>query len=177
MRTKRVREDQGQAASDPRTPPLHPQAKLGNSSVSPNVGHLVLKYLCPAVRAVLEDGLKSFVLDVIIGQRKNTPWSVVEASTQLGQCCWQGKKPKLNSQGSKDGDLQLWLPPRSIHQGLARPVQQSQPVPRAHQSHHALQRLHPRPAQVSVWKSAAHQPLPWAAAPLKNQLPRLNQKG
>lgn len=65
---------------------LHPQAKLGNSSVSPNVGHLVLKYLCPAVRAVLEDGLKAFVLDVIIGQRKNTPWSVVEASTQLGKC-------------------------------------------------------------------------------------------
>ncbi|NIG59305.1 iporin isoform X2 [Pontoporia blainvillei] len=59
------------------------KAKLGNSSVSPNVGHLVLKYLCPAVRAVLEDGLKAFVLDVIIGQRKNTPWSVVEASTQL----------------------------------------------------------------------------------------------
>ncbi|XP_021514126.2 AP-4 complex accessory subunit RUSC2 isoform X1 [Meriones unguiculatus] len=60
------------------------KAKLGNSSVSPNVGHLVLKYLCPAVQAVLEDGLKAFVLDVIIGQRKNTPWSVVEASTQLG---------------------------------------------------------------------------------------------
>ncbi|XP_069332675.1 AP-4 complex accessory subunit RUSC2 isoform X3 [Eulemur rufifrons] len=60
------------------------KAKLGNSSVSPNVGHLVLKYLCPAVRAVLEDGLKAFVLDVIIGQRKNMPWSVIEASTQLG---------------------------------------------------------------------------------------------
>ncbi|XP_045418830.1 AP-4 complex accessory subunit RUSC2 [Lemur catta] len=60
------------------------KAKLGNSSVSPNVGHLVLKYLCPAVRALLEDGLKAFVLDVIIGQRKNMPWSVIEASTQLG---------------------------------------------------------------------------------------------
>ncbi|XP_036852462.1 AP-4 complex accessory subunit RUSC2 isoform X2 [Manis javanica] len=60
------------------------KAKLGNSSVSPNVAHLVLKYLCPAVRAVLEDGLKAFVLDVIIGQRKNMPWSVVEASTKLG---------------------------------------------------------------------------------------------
>ncbi|XP_036594268.1 iporin isoform X1 [Trichosurus vulpecula] len=60
------------------------KAKLGNSSVSPNVGHLVLKYLCPAVQAVLGDGLKAFVLDVIIGQRKNMPWSVVEASTQLG---------------------------------------------------------------------------------------------
>uniref|UniRef100_A0A8C2ULV4 AP-4 complex accessory subunit RUSC2 n=1 Tax=Chinchilla lanigera TaxID=34839 RepID=A0A8C2ULV4_CHILA len=60
------------------------KAKLGNSSVSPNVGHLVLKYLCPAVQALLEDGLKAFVLDVIVGQRKNMPWSVVEASTQLG---------------------------------------------------------------------------------------------
>lgn len=65
--------------------PVCLQAKLGNSSVSPNVGHLVLKYLCPAVQAVLEDGLKAFVLDVIIGQRKNMPWSVVEASTQLGR--------------------------------------------------------------------------------------------
>uniref|UniRef100_A0A803SXT8 RUN and SH3 domain containing 2 n=1 Tax=Anolis carolinensis TaxID=28377 RepID=A0A803SXT8_ANOCA len=59
-------------------------AKLGNSSVSPNVGHLILKYLCPAIREVLSDGLKAYVLDVIIGQRRNVPWSVVEASTQLG---------------------------------------------------------------------------------------------
>ncbi|XP_066511224.1 AP-4 complex accessory subunit RUSC2-like isoform X2 [Hoplias malabaricus] len=60
------------------------KAKLGNSSVSPNIGHLILKYLCPAVRDVLQDGLKAFVLDVIIGQRRNQPWNVVEASTQLG---------------------------------------------------------------------------------------------
>uniref|UniRef100_A0A8C8RWE4 RUN and SH3 domain containing 2 n=1 Tax=Pelusios castaneus TaxID=367368 RepID=A0A8C8RWE4_9SAUR len=60
------------------------KAKLGNSSVSPNVGHLILKYLCPAIRDILSDGLKAYVLDMIIGQRKNTPWSVVEASTQLG---------------------------------------------------------------------------------------------
>uniref|UniRef100_A0A670IVT5 RUN and SH3 domain containing 2 n=1 Tax=Podarcis muralis TaxID=64176 RepID=A0A670IVT5_PODMU len=60
------------------------KAKLGNSSVSPNVGHLILKYLCPAIRDVLSDGLKAYVLDVIIGQRRNIPWSVVEASTQLG---------------------------------------------------------------------------------------------
>ncbi|XP_051956342.1 AP-4 complex accessory subunit RUSC2-like isoform X2 [Xyrauchen texanus] len=58
--------------------------KLGNSSVSPNVGHLILKYLCPAIREILHDGLKAYVLDLIIGQRKNRPWSVVEASTQLG---------------------------------------------------------------------------------------------
>ncbi|KAM6227487.1 AP-4 complex accessory subunit RUSC2 isoform 3-T10 [Spheniscus humboldti] len=60
------------------------KAKLGNSSVSPNVGHLILKYLCPAVRDVLSDGLKAYILDMIIGQRRNIPWSVVEASTQLG---------------------------------------------------------------------------------------------
>ncbi|KAG5281131.1 hypothetical protein AALO_G00067760 [Alosa alosa] len=60
------------------------KAKLGNSSVSPNVGHLILKYLCPAIREILQDGLRSYVLDLIIGQRRNQPWSVVEASTQLG---------------------------------------------------------------------------------------------
>ncbi|XP_059581347.1 AP-4 complex accessory subunit RUSC2 isoform X3 [Alligator mississippiensis] len=60
------------------------KAKLGNSSVSPNVGHLILKYLCPAIRDVLSDGLKAYVLDMIVGQRRNIPWSVVEASTQLG---------------------------------------------------------------------------------------------
>ncbi|XP_060092255.1 AP-4 complex accessory subunit RUSC2 [Heteronotia binoei] len=60
------------------------KAKLGNSSVSPNVGHLILKYLCPAIRSLLSDGLKGHVLDVIVGQRRNVPWSVVEASTQLG---------------------------------------------------------------------------------------------
>ncbi|XP_062874295.1 AP-4 complex accessory subunit RUSC2 isoform X2 [Trichomycterus rosablanca] len=60
------------------------KAKLGNSSVSPNVAHLILKYLCPAVSEVLQDGLKAYTLDIIIGQRRNHQWSVVEASTQLG---------------------------------------------------------------------------------------------
>lgn len=49
------------------------------------MGHLILKYLCPAVRDILSDGLKAYVLDMIIGQRRNIPWSVVEASTQLGK--------------------------------------------------------------------------------------------
>lgn len=61
------------------------QAKLGNSWVSPNVGHLILKYLCPALHEVLQDGLKPYVLDLIIGQRRCQPWSLVEASTQLGE--------------------------------------------------------------------------------------------
>ncbi|XP_068613344.1 AP-4 complex accessory subunit RUSC2-like [Brachionichthys hirsutus] len=60
------------------------KGKLGNSWVSPNVGHLILKYLCPALREVLQDGLKAYVLDLIIGQRRCQPWSLVEASTQLG---------------------------------------------------------------------------------------------
>ncbi|KAM4578363.1 AP-4 complex accessory subunit RUSC2 [Fundulus diaphanus] len=60
------------------------KAKLGNSWVSPNVGHLILKYLCPALRDLLQDGLKAYVLDLIIGQRRCQPWSVVEACTQLG---------------------------------------------------------------------------------------------
>lgn len=61
------------------------KAKLGNSWVSPNVGHLILKYLCPALHEVLQDGLKAYVLDLIIGQRRCQPWSLVEASTQLGE--------------------------------------------------------------------------------------------
>ncbi|XP_019744061.1 iporin isoform X2 [Hippocampus comes] len=60
------------------------KAKLGNSWVSPNVGHLILKYLCPALHEVLQDGLKAYVLDLIIGQRRCHPWSLVEASAQLG---------------------------------------------------------------------------------------------
>uniref|UniRef100_A0A8C2XSD8 RUN domain-containing protein n=1 Tax=Cyclopterus lumpus TaxID=8103 RepID=A0A8C2XSD8_CYCLU len=61
------------------------KAKLGNSWVSPNVGHLILKYLCPALHEVLQDGLKAYVLDLIIGQRRCRPWSLAEASTQPGE--------------------------------------------------------------------------------------------
>uniref|UniRef100_A0A3B1J0T7 Uncharacterized protein n=1 Tax=Astyanax mexicanus TaxID=7994 RepID=A0A3B1J0T7_ASTMX len=69
-----------------------------SGSVSPNVGHLILKYLCPAaVRDVLQDGLRAYVLDIIIGQRRNQPWSVVEASTQLGETQRQREmKIKIN---------------------------------------------------------------------------------
>lgn len=79
--------------------------------MSPNVGHLILKYLCPAVRDILSDGLKAYVLDMIIGQRRNIPWSVVEASTQLGmdvvqqclQLCGSCGWEVLGKVGSKDG--------------------------------------------------------------------------
>ncbi|XP_017552748.1 iporin [Pygocentrus nattereri] len=58
--------------------------RLGKSSLCPSISQLVLSQLCPAIRNILQDGLKAFKLDLIIGQRRNKPWSVVEASTQPG---------------------------------------------------------------------------------------------
>ncbi|KFV63815.1 RUN and SH3 domain-containing protein 1, partial [Dryobates pubescens] len=58
------------------------QAQLGDSRLSPDVGYLLLHTLCPALYALVEDGLKPFQKDVITGQRKNSPWSVVEASVK-----------------------------------------------------------------------------------------------
>ncbi|XP_071656386.1 AP-4 complex accessory subunit RUSC1 isoform X2 [Patagioenas fasciata] len=78
--------------------PLSPainNAQLGDSRLSPDVGHLLLRTLCPALYAVVEDGLKPFQKDVITGQRRNSPWSVVEASVKTGSTtrslhalCW-----------------------------------------------------------------------------------------
>ncbi|KFV77515.1 RUN and SH3 domain-containing protein 1, partial [Struthio camelus australis] len=71
------------------------QAQLGDSWLSPEVGYLLLHTLCPALYALVEDGLKPFQKDVITGQRKNSPWSVVEASVKAGpstrslhSLCW-----------------------------------------------------------------------------------------
>ncbi|KAI4876348.1 hypothetical protein NFI96_017813, partial [Prochilodus magdalenae] len=58
--------------------------RLGNSSLCPSISQLVLGQLCPAIRNILQDGLKAFKLDLIVGQRRNKPWSVVEASTRPG---------------------------------------------------------------------------------------------
>ncbi|KFU83953.1 RUN and SH3 domain-containing protein 1, partial [Chaetura pelagica] len=63
------------------------QAQLGDSRLSPDVGYLLLHTLCPALYALVEDGLKPFQKDVITGQRKNSPWSVVEASVKTGCDC------------------------------------------------------------------------------------------
>ncbi|XP_009576901.1 PREDICTED: RUN and SH3 domain-containing protein 1, partial [Fulmarus glacialis] len=71
------------------------KAQLGDSRLSPDVGYLLLHTLCPALYALVEDGLKPFQKDVITGQRKNSPWSVVEASVKTGpntrslhNLCW-----------------------------------------------------------------------------------------
>lgn len=62
------------------------QAQLGDSWLSPDVGYLLLHTLCPALYGLVEDGLKPFQKDVITGQRRNSPWSVVEASVKTGRC-------------------------------------------------------------------------------------------
>ncbi|XP_044304605.1 RUN and SH3 domain-containing protein 1 isoform X2 [Varanus komodoensis] len=60
------------------------KAQLGDSRLSPDVGYLILNTLCPALRALVSDGLKPFQKDVITGQRPSSPWSVVEASAKPG---------------------------------------------------------------------------------------------
>ncbi|XP_041320760.1 RUN and SH3 domain-containing protein 1 [Pyrgilauda ruficollis] len=60
------------------------KAQLGDSRLNPDVGYLLLHTLCPALYTLVEDGLKPFQKDVITGQRKNSPWSVVEASVKTG---------------------------------------------------------------------------------------------
>ncbi|KAG9263317.1 iporin [Astyanax mexicanus] len=68
------------------SPSRDPEEKirLGNSLLSPAISQLVLGQLCPAIKNILQDGLKAFKLDLIVGQRRNKPWSVVEALTQPG---------------------------------------------------------------------------------------------
>ncbi|XP_076614796.1 AP-4 complex accessory subunit RUSC2 [Chaetodon auriga] len=58
--------------------------RLGNSSRSPTIGGLVLEHLCPTIQNILEDGLRDHKLDLIIGQRRNHSWNVVEVSTRIG---------------------------------------------------------------------------------------------
>uniref|UniRef100_A0A0D9S573 RUN and SH3 domain containing 1 n=1 Tax=Chlorocebus sabaeus TaxID=60711 RepID=A0A0D9S573_CHLSB len=60
------------------------KAQLGDSRLSPDVGHLVLTTLCPALHSLVADGLKPFRKDLITGQRRSSPWSVVEASVKPG---------------------------------------------------------------------------------------------
>lgn len=65
---------------------LGSQMRLGNSSCSPTIAGLVLEHLCPSIQNILEDGLRDHKLDLIIGQRRNHPWSVVEVSARTGKC-------------------------------------------------------------------------------------------
>ncbi|XP_070535909.1 uncharacterized protein [Ptychodera flava] len=58
--------------------------RLGDSYYTPDIGHIVLRYLCPALAAMLTDGMQPFIRNVIVGRVKNTVWHVVQAVTQLG---------------------------------------------------------------------------------------------
>ncbi|XP_030623956.1 iporin [Chanos chanos] len=60
------------------------KVRLGNSSLCPGVSQLVLEKLCPAIQNILKDGLRLCKLDLIVGQRRNRVWNVVEASIQPG---------------------------------------------------------------------------------------------
>lgn len=103
------------------------KAQLGDSWLSPDVGYLLLHTLCPALYGLVEDGLKPFQKDVITGQRRNSPWSLVEASVKTGpntrslqNLCWHvaGLAP-LNSTRQKfhafilgllnTKQLELWI--------------------------------------------------------------------
>uniref|UniRef100_A0A7M4E655 RUN domain-containing protein n=1 Tax=Crocodylus porosus TaxID=8502 RepID=A0A7M4E655_CROPO len=66
------------------------KAQLGDSQLSPDVGYLLLRTLCPALHALVGDGLKPFQKDIITGQRRSSPWSVVEASVKPGSLCSAG---------------------------------------------------------------------------------------
>lgn len=56
---------------------------LGDSGITPNCAKLALSTLCPALYAVLSDGLKPS-LESSFGAINNSVWQVVEASAQQG---------------------------------------------------------------------------------------------
>ncbi|KAM3910270.1 AP-4 complex accessory subunit RUSC1 [Leptodactylus fuscus] len=60
------------------------KAQLGDSRLSPVLGYLILNHLCPSMYSLLGDGLKAYQKDVIIGRRRLSPWSLVEASVKTG---------------------------------------------------------------------------------------------
>ncbi|XP_073493364.1 AP-4 complex accessory subunit RUSC1 isoform X2 [Phyllobates terribilis] len=60
------------------------KAQLGDSRLSPVLGYLILNHLCPSLYSLLGDGLKPYQKDMIIGRRRSSPWSLVEASTKTG---------------------------------------------------------------------------------------------
>lgn len=56
---------------------------LGNAEANPQCAKLALSLLCPALYAVLSDGLKPS-LETSFGAITNSVWQVVEASAQQG---------------------------------------------------------------------------------------------
>ncbi|XP_051779027.1 uncharacterized protein rusc1 isoform X4 [Erpetoichthys calabaricus] len=79
------------------------KAQSGDSRLNPSLARVVLQSLCPALCCLLSDGLRPYLSDIIVGRRKNSPWGLVEASTQPGPCtqalyslyCRLGQLPQL----------------------------------------------------------------------------------
>ena len=79
------------------------QVKLGDSSQRHEVGHLVLSHVCPAVHAVMADGLRPHVRS-LFGQVKNNVWKVVEQSTELGKLVEEQQFIRLHIQNIQYSD-------------------------------------------------------------------------
>uniref|UniRef100_A0A672N2H5 RUN domain-containing protein n=1 Tax=Sinocyclocheilus grahami TaxID=75366 RepID=A0A672N2H5_SINGR len=62
------------------------KVRLGDHLLCTTISYLVLKKLCPAIQNILQDGLKAYQLDLIIGQRRNKLWNVIEATARPGLC-------------------------------------------------------------------------------------------
>uniref|UniRef100_A0A670YX84 RUN domain-containing protein n=1 Tax=Pseudonaja textilis TaxID=8673 RepID=A0A670YX84_PSETE len=91
------------------------KAQLGDSQLTPNVGDLILNTLCPALHALVGDGLKPFQKDVITGHRPSSPWSVIEASARPGRWGmgglseWGGRRGGSGKRSEKEAILWgLW---------------------------------------------------------------------
>jgi len=60
------------------------KAQFGSSAKNEEVGRIVVDQLCPAVHAILLDGLKTHVRS-FFGKVKNSAWKVVEDSIDMGK--------------------------------------------------------------------------------------------
>jgi len=64
--------------------PLCVKAQLGSTAKNEEVGRIVLDQLCPAIHAIILDGLKTHVRS-FFGKMKNSAWKVVEDSVDIGK--------------------------------------------------------------------------------------------
>lgn len=137
--------------------------RLGSSSRSPTIVGLVLEHLCPAVQNILEDGLRDHKLDLIIGQRRNHSWGVVEASATTGnpgtQICYLflSLKKHVAECLSCRVPASFWPPTlcRSIHQSPAEPGVKDPTVSAAEQQLHEAESLRHGTPKVSTPTHAA----------------------
>ncbi|KAF0307188.1 Iporin [Amphibalanus amphitrite] len=82
---------------------------VGDSSVRPASGYLVLDRLCPALYSILSHGLVTS-LDTAFGEVPNSGWRLVESVTSLGTCpqALQDLVMKLNNEeGLSEGVLKF----------------------------------------------------------------------